>query len=128
MKKGTKLYSILKFKCPQCHEGELFTNRNPYRLKGFFDMPERCKVCQLKYEMETGFFYGGMYVSYGLSIAISVAMWIALNTFTTVSMVEFLVIDLSLLVLLTPYVFKLSRAIWINFFVAFSERTPTKLP
>lgn len=120
MKKGTKLYSVLRFKCPQCHEGELFTNRNPYKFKGFFDMPERCPVCKLKYEMETGFFYGGMYVSYALSIAISIVMWVGINFFTSIEMVPFLIIDLLLLLVLTPFVFKLSRAIWINFFVAYN--------
>jgi hypothetical protein len=83
-------------------------------------MPERCPVCKLKYEMETGFFYGGMYVSYALSIAISIVMWVGINFFTSIEMVPFLIIDLLLLLVLTPFVFKLSRAIWINFFVAYN--------
>ena len=27
IKKGTKLYSILKLKCPHCHEGEFFEGK-----------------------------------------------------------------------------------------------------
>lgn len=119
--KGSKLYSIVRFKCPRCHEGDLFVHNNPYKFKGFFDMPERCPVCGQKYEMETGFFYGAMYVSYALTIAISVALWIGIDIFTDISWLLFFVIDISVLFLISPVVFKLSRAIWINFFIHYGS-------
>ena len=78
MLKGTKLYSILFQKCPRCHEGELFKNRNPYYLKQIFDMPERCEKCGQLYQLEPSFFYGAMYVNYALTVAIAVAVFIAM--------------------------------------------------
>lgn len=39
IKKGTKLYSILRFKCPRCQDGDLFKVNNPYRLKYLDKMP-----------------------------------------------------------------------------------------
>ncbi len=63
--KGNKLYSIVRMKCPQCHEGKLW--RSPlYKMK-FYDMYETCPVCGLKYEQEPGFWYGAMYMGYTFS-------------------------------------------------------------
>ncbi len=117
IKKGNPLYSVLFLKCPRCHEGDLFCDRNPWHFKTFFDMPEKCPVCGQKYTLETGFYYGAMYVSYALTIAENVAVFVALTVFNAFSMPLFFAIDIPLLLLTVPYVFRVSRAIWINFFV-----------
>ena len=85
-------------------------------------MPERCEVCGQKYELETGFFYGAMYVSYALTIALSVALWVAISVFVDITWWLFFIIDVAVLVLIAPYIFKLSRSVWINFFVHYEER------
>lgn len=83
-------------------------------------MPEKCSVCDQKFEVEPGFYYGAMYVSYGVSIAYLVSVFVAMAVlypdFTTT---EYLVIAITTLILLTPYFFRLSRAIWINLFVKY---------
>jgi len=74
--KGSKLFGIVRMKCPCCHEGDLFTHPNPYTLAHFSDMPKRCPVCNQSYEPEPNFFYGAMYVSYGYAVALFVATYI----------------------------------------------------
>lgn len=123
MLKGTKLYSIFTMSCPRCHEGKLFKDNNPYNFKRIFDMPERCETCGQKIEIEPGFFYGAMYVSYGLSIAYLVSVYVAmLVLYHTFTITEYLVIAVGTLFLLTPYFFRLARAIWINFFVKYNPK------
>lgn len=73
LKKGTKLYSIFKFKCPQCQEGEFFISK-PYDLKNVGKIHENCSECGIKYSKEPGFYYGAMYVSYALGVAQLVAV------------------------------------------------------
>jgi len=68
-RKGTKMHSIAKIKCPQCHEGQFLVS-HPYDLKNLGDVRTECNVCQLKYEREPGFFYGAMYVSYASGVAL----------------------------------------------------------
>jgi hypothetical protein len=34
-------------------------------------MPENCPVCEQKFDLQTGFYFGTGYVSYGLTIFIS---------------------------------------------------------
>jgi hypothetical protein len=70
MIKGTKLYSILGNKCPRCHEGDFFMTKNPYNLKKFDKMHERCSVCSEKFDKEPRFFYVAMQVNYALTVAV----------------------------------------------------------
>ena len=72
IKKGTKLYSILFNKCPQCHEGDFMAEKNMFKLNKAFKMNEKCSKCGLKYMMEPSFFYGAMYVNYGLTVGLSI--------------------------------------------------------
>tara|TARA_Y100000389_G_scaffold203044_1_gene250228 strand:+ start:1634 stop:1912 length:279 start_codon:yes stop_codon:yes gene_type:complete len=72
--------------------------------------------------MEPGFYFGSMYVSYGTSIA-----WLTINYFTLLvifpnfSIELFLSLGLTSLTIISPYLFRLSRAIWINLFVKYEN-------
>lgn len=122
IKKGTKLYSIIHQKCPHCHETDLFVHKNPYRIKGFFDMPKNCSVCGQKLELEPGFYYGAMYVSYAVCVAYLIAIYVAmLVLYPSFSLEFYLFFAIGTMVALTPVFFRLSRAIWINFFVSYRK-------
>lgn len=84
-------------------------------------MPDHCSHCDQKFQLETGFFYGAMYVNYALSIAITISLWVGIHVFTEISLPVFLLIDILLLLLLTPVVFRLSRSIWIHFFIKYDK-------
>jgi len=60
-------------KCPRCHKGDMF---NPARYRPFQKqkMLDNCEVCQLHFEIESGFFWGAMYFSYALNVAESVTL------------------------------------------------------
>lgn len=115
--KGKRLYSILNNKCPVCQEGDFFSHTNPYDLKNFSKSNERCPVCNHKFEMETGFFYGAMYVSYALAVAFSVTVFVAIAVlFPSSPYYVYIISILFVLVALMPLNFRLSRLIWLNFF------------
>jgi rRNA maturation protein Nop10 len=85
--KGTKLYSIFGSKCPKCHGESIYKNPNPFNIARVYDMPERCSKCGTKYKIEPSFFYGAMYVSYGLGVAIAVAAFITSRFIIGTSMI-----------------------------------------
>ncbi len=123
LKKGTKLYSIMKMRCPKCQEAPLFNDPNPYNLSRVFDMPKTCPNCGQRYELEPGFYYGGMYVSYALGVAWGVAVFVAINIlYPAYSLELYLILTGLTMLILTPLFFRLSRAIWINFFVNYDEK------
>jgi len=118
--------TIFNQRCPHCRKGELFKVKNPYRLKTLFDMYDNCPVCGQRTEIEPGFYYGTSYVSYALTVAFSastfVAWWVLIGISTEDNRVFWwLGINGTLMVLLQPYFMRLSRAIWLSFFVEFDE-------
>ncbi len=117
-KKGNKLYSIFNFKCPRCHEGELFET-GAYNIKKFQKMPETCSNCGLRYMSEPSFFDGAMYVSYAMQVALIIAVFVALNVLGFAELWLILTISITLSVLLIPITFRLSRSAYINIFVKY---------
>ena len=62
----SKGLAIFKAKCPQCQSGKMF-KKSALKLNGFTEMFDTCNVCGLTFEVEPGFFWGAMYVSYGIT-------------------------------------------------------------
>lgn len=126
IKKGTKCYSIFHMKCPRCHEGDFFVSR-PYDLSKAGDIHKNCAVCGLKYAKEPGFYYGAMYVSYGLGVAMFVAMWVlSLLLFPPLTIFWQLFIIIAPTVVLSPYLYALSKIIWANMFIRYEGSTDTQ--
>lgn len=117
--KGSKLFSIFNFKCPRCHEGEVFEVRNPYKFGSLFKMQDTCSHCGLRYEVEPNFFYGAMYVSYAYSVALFVATYITMNMIYEPEITDIIITLAIVVIVLAPLVLRLSRITWLNLFVKY---------
>lgn len=125
-KKGYKIYSIFTGACPKCHEESMYINKNPYVLSQTLDMHETCSNCKTKYKIEPSFFYGAMYVSYGVGIAFAVAAFIITNFIFKANIhIIFISIIITLIASL-PIILRLSRNIWINFFMHYNKSLAKK--
>jgi len=121
-----KLYSIIYNCCPRCKSDKFWPKNNPYEnilVRNGGDIGY-CKNCNLKYEIEPGFWYGAMYVSYGLSIFVAILTWLVMyilikeiDIFIQISIISFLIIILFLVI------YFLSRLIWINLFVSYNKNS-----
>ncbi len=120
--KGTKIYSIFTSKCPVCHEGKMYTNRNPYKLSETLAMHERCSNCHTKYKIEPSFFYGAMYVSYAVGIAFAVAAFVISFLILGLDKTAAFISIIATLVVFLPVILRLSRNIWINFFFKYQVK------
>lgn len=125
--------SLLSCKCPRCRSGKMFNNKVSISGKKNMAMPEKCPVCGQPFELEVGFYYGTGYVSYALTVAISVATFLAFWVIYGISIDDnslyiWLVINIIVLVLGLPYIMRLSRTIWLSFFVKYDPQWPTKQP
>ena len=126
MLKGNKLYSIFTGSCPVCHEESMYKESNPYKLKHIHEMHERCSNCGTKYQMEPSFFYGAMYVSYGLGVAVAVATFIITYVFLDLEVLTSFFSIIGVLILLMPVLMRLSRNIWINLFFSYKSKSERK--
>ncbi len=119
LKKGSKLNSILTGTCPRCQNESMYLDKNPLHFSKILKMNEKCSHCGLKYQIEPSFFYGAMYVSYGLNVATGVAAFIVsyliLNSSIKTAFIAIIVSN----VILFPFVLRWSRNIYINMFVSY---------
>ena len=119
LKKGSKLNSILTGTCPKCQNETMYVDKNPYNLRKVLKMNENCSHCGLKYQLEPSFFYGAMYVSYGLNVAIGIAAFIIAFVFLKLDIKTSFISIIAALILLYPLVLRWSRNIYINMFVSY---------
>jgi uncharacterized protein (DUF983 family) len=117
MIKGSKIYSIFTGTCPVCQEESMYTSSQLYNPKKTQEMHERCSNCRTKYKIEPSFFYGSMYVSYGVGIAIAMAAFVITYFIFDWSRWNIFWLITSISVLSLPLVIRLSRNIWINLFM-----------
>ena len=117
LKKGSKVNSILTGSCPKCQNENMYVDTNPYHLGKVLKMHENCSHCGLKYQIEPSFFYGAMYVSYAVNVAMGVATFIVAKVFIGLDLVQSFAAIIGSLVVLYPIVLRLSRNIYINLFV-----------
>ena len=122
LKKGSKLYSILTGTCPRCQNESMYEDNNLLHLSKIIKMKEQCSHCGLRYQIEPSFFYGAMYVSYGLNVAIGVAAFLISYLIVPSVKIGFISV-VAAIVLLFPIVMRLSRSIYINIFVAYDKNS-----
>jgi uncharacterized protein (DUF983 family) len=119
LKKGSKLYSILTGTCPKCQKESMYFDQNPLHIGNVLKMHEKCGHCGLTYQIEPSFFYGAMYVSYGLNVSVGIAAFIiSYLIFSSSLKVAFISIIVSI-VLLFPFILRWARNIYINMFVSY---------
>jgi len=114
----------------------MFTHSNPYKklsLSYIFDMPENCPVCGQKFDLEPGFWYGTGYVSYALAVAISVTTFVAWYVLIGVSTDDnrifyWLILNAVILLVAQPWIMRLSRVIYMLFFVSYDQNFTVSKP
>ena len=120
--------SIVKMKCPNCRRGDMYINKSIFPLKTLLKMPEHCPVCGQKMELEVGFYYGTGYVSYALTLVFFflafIFYWFALGISYKDNSIFYYLISTSLVtVFLQPWLMRMSRVIYLYFFVKYGKGT-----
>ena len=124
-KKGQKLYSIINYKCPKCHTGDLY----PTKLMSFsqtFVMYERCPACNQPYILEPGFYWGAMYIAYMLSSGLILGGFTILFFAVNLSILQSFFTSLFVLFALYGFIFRMARTIWINLYVHYDPNRKIK--
>ncbi|WP_394746968.1 DUF983 domain-containing protein [Spongiimicrobium salis] len=119
--KGTKIYSILTGSCPVCHNESMYAGPKSYRLMENLNMRERCSSCQTKYKIEPSFFYGAMYVSYPVGLFFAGIAFVISHLILDFELLTSYYIIVLVMLLLLPVILRVSRNIWINFFMSYGK-------
>jgi len=125
--------SLIRHKCARCRTGDMFQTKRLYDLKQFMKMHTRCPACDQYLELEPGFYYGTSYVSYSLTVALSVGTFLAWWAIVGLSLNDnrlfwWLGVNTVVLILSQPYLMRLSRSIWLSFFVKYNSNWKLEKP
>ena len=117
--------SVIKNKCPRCRRGDLYRNKGAFRINGLMTMNDQCPVCGQPFDMEPGFYYGTNMVSYVLAVVVSVVSFVLWILVIGISLQDnrffwWIGFNAVLLILLQPPLMRLSRTVWLAFFVKYS--------
>ena len=102
--------AALHAKCPKCRRGDMFSTPT----YGFSSqkMNERCAHCGFTFEIEPGYFYVAMFVSYAFNIAEMVTVAVAISVLTgSHNPWVYVGALLGISVILSPFNFRYSRVV-----------------
>jgi uncharacterized protein (DUF983 family) len=121
-KSRSYISSVIGCRCPRCREGKLFQQPVSLNFKNLLKMNKECPVCGQPTEIEVGFYYGTSYVSYALTVGLSIISFI--TWFFTIGIsvddnrfIYWLIANAVFLVALQPLLMRFSRSLWISWFV-----------
>ncbi len=105
----------------------MYSRHSVFPLSHMMDMPKRCPECGQKMELELGFYYGTGYVSYGLTVALFMlyAVFFAIVigfSYKDNSAFWFLGTGIAGVLVLQPWLMRLSRVIYLYIFVRYGIR------
>ena len=95
----------LRLRCPVCGEGRLF--------RGWFAMEDRCPKCGLDLKREQGYYVGAMYINYGVTAMVMMAVGIPM-AMRSLSLVQ-ISVQLGTFGLAFPiFFFRWSKSLWLG--------------
>jgi len=107
--------ALLKGRCPQCREGQMFSY--PWtNLSKFFRMNETCPHCGKRLEPEPGFYQGAMYVGYGFTLFAIVIISLVLYLLGNPSDIVYITTIIAISILLAPLNYRYSRIVYLYAF------------
>jgi len=114
--------ALFSIKCPRCYKGNMFVSSNIYSWTKGDLMPDKCSCCGQAMRLETGFYFGAMYISYALYVTIFIPSFMITVIFY-LSYLKFLISFIIFIVVTSPYIFRLSRAMYLYIYVRFDPNT-----
>lgn len=112
-----KWINAWKYRCPRCRKSPLFAE--PFEISKPLEMPYACTICGQRYEPEPGYYFGAMFVSYGLSCALLLPIALILNIYTEMSVNAIMAWIILIGGILFLRILRLSRSIWIHILIGY---------
>lgn len=117
--KSSKLYSVIHQKCPRCHEGDMFEN-STFSVH-FAKMHKNCPHCNLDFVREPSYYFGAMYFSYAIQVAVITAVYLALEFTIQPGTWTYVAWMIAAILLIVPFNYRVSRVMWINLFISYRK-------
>jgi uncharacterized ion transporter superfamily protein YfcC len=118
--KSSWLYAIGLLKCPRCHRGDMYLTPT-FSFKKSFDMHDKCPYCDQRFTLETGFYYGAMFISYILTAFMMFGIFAIFKFGFNWEVTTAFFAAMGIIMTLFVWFFRVSRTIWLSFFVKYEK-------
>jgi uncharacterized protein (DUF983 family) len=108
-------------RCPRCRKGSMYKNNNLLSFSFANSMNLECAHCKQSFEPEPGFYYGAMYMSYGLQVLLFMFLFFFFAVIGEMNIHWFVIMTFIAMLLASPYFLKLSRTLYLMLFVRFDK-------
>jgi len=112
----TALRRAMRLACPRCGAPTLFC--------GVFTMNEVCASCHLIFEREPGYFVGAIYINYAVTTLISIAGFLLLDAWTSISLTAQLILWAAFGIAFPLFFYRYSKSLWLAVDHLFSPEGP----
>lgn len=110
----SRFSAVMHSRCPQCRIGKVFTG-STYNFRKQ-RIHEICPHCGLRFEIEPGYFYAAMYVSYAMAVLEVLATAIVTYLITaSESPWLYTGVLMIMIILLAPFNFRYSRLLLLHY-------------
>ena len=112
--------SIFTYQCPRCRSSKIF--KTPFQFTSPLAMPDKCPNCELNFAQEPGFYFGALFISYGVSIVLFLGISLSLVFVFEWSISKSMTVVLVVAALFFFKIMRVSRSIWIHIIIKFEKR------
>lgn len=116
MGKWETFSDIMHTRCPRCREQNMFLHHT-LDVKNMLKMHRKCPKCELDFMPEPGFYFGAMYFSYAINVALMAISGVAYQVLFNPDNIMITLASVFMPpILLSPWNFRISRAIMLYVF------------
>ena len=118
---SNSIIHILNNDCPYCLKDKVFNEKSIFFNFGFPKMNEYCSHCNYKFEKKPEYFFGAMYINYGLTVAQGIENYVIAQFFfkETFDLRIIPIIAVAIIAMASINIC-LSRLLWIYMFKNYS--------
>jgi uncharacterized protein (DUF983 family) len=106
--------SVVQLTCPKCRKAPLFEKRGWFIYRRMLNMHTNCSNCQLKYEIEPGFWTGALWASYPIVLLVEIPFLMMALFSALTSPWAIVGIMIAAFLICWPVFLRLGRSIWIH--------------
>lgn len=96
---------IVQGKCPRCRQGDIF--------RTWMQIYDMCPSCELKFNRESGYFLGALYIEYGIAGVIIGVFAVVLHAGWKIDIPRSAGLGTVFFMPFIPLTIRLSRTLWI---------------
>jgi hypothetical protein len=79
------------------------------------EVQKRCEFCGLRFNRESGYFVGAMYIAYGIAGALLAALTFVMHAAFSMRLKPAMIAATLLFLCFVPWIARVSRTLWIYF-------------